>query len=420
MKFEKIIVNNVNENGTVANDGGQIDVNGGFLNSENNPSGDNVPKHYVTLTMPRTDDGIVEGIKVMFDNLSEMERFLLGEIPIGSDNKMVVKEDGLTDCDECNYLIQYSDEDKWGDVACGKCGRSKDDLVKIQKKYDENCLFEFNQAYNESLESAENTHYKMDLSELAGEITNLLLKYSEGTGIKDLSVKEFNTLSFLISSMIRTPKRHLCYRKEKNDGSKKRPNLCNDGFLFPGVSVDFYNSENLFMVQLPNDSITFMVSGLGEFTMPMDKFFDAVDELRSKIAIHTEEMKHISKNESENIFWEMIEKIGWSNSTERYLYEKKGEWLRENYTPQEIGQLQAFVRVKKQILKKRLNEFSDDTKAGRKCYYGVSDDGFWDLTTHIIGLGKEEYYKTLDNPLLAKERADKRDYKENFEYIFNG
>ena len=46
----------------------------------------------------------------------------------------------------------------------------------------------------------------------------------------------------------------------------------------------------------------------------------------------------------------------------------------------------------------------------------VSDDGFDDLLNHIIGLGEEEYRKNVENPKLAFDRADHRDYVESFAY----
>ena len=36
-------------------------------------------------------------------------------------------------CDECEYMINYEDQDKWSSpIACGKCGRLKTELIKLQ------------------------------------------------------------------------------------------------------------------------------------------------------------------------------------------------------------------------------------------------------------------------------------------------
>lgn len=42
--------------------------------------------------------------------------------PIGKNPKKVTLKNLDLDCSECDYLVQYLDEDKWGKV-CGKCGR---------------------------------------------------------------------------------------------------------------------------------------------------------------------------------------------------------------------------------------------------------------------------------------------------------
>lgn len=40
------------------------------------------------------------------------------------------------DCDACLHSIEHEDEDKWDEpVACGKCGRSKNELIELEKKY---------------------------------------------------------------------------------------------------------------------------------------------------------------------------------------------------------------------------------------------------------------------------------------------
>jgi hypothetical protein len=47
---------------------------------------------------------------------------------------------------------------------------------------------------------------------------------------------------------------------------------------------------------------------------------------------------------------------------------------------------------------------------------GCSDDGYDDLTHHIIGLGEKEYYKHLNNKKLVQKMADDRNYEENYAY----
>lgn len=49
----------------------------------------------------------------------------------------------------------------------------------------------------------------------------------------------------------------------------------------------------------------------------------------------------------------------------------------------------------------------------------VSDDGFDDLTAHIVGLGAKEVEKVIKYPKKALARASARNYKENFMYCFS-
>ncbi len=39
-------------------------------------------------------------------------------------------------CDACMYSIEHEDEDKWADpIVCGKCGRSKKELIELEKEH---------------------------------------------------------------------------------------------------------------------------------------------------------------------------------------------------------------------------------------------------------------------------------------------
>jgi len=86
MKFEKFKYENVSPEGLIPNDGGQIAVVGMILDSTNKEakmtkhsvdldtlkSSCEEVKNWLTIVMPRTNDGVVEGIKVEFDSIGEM------------------------------------------------------------------------------------------------------------------------------------------------------------------------------------------------------------------------------------------------------------------------------------------------------------------------------------------------------------
>ena len=107
----------------------------------------------------------------------------------------------------------------------------------------------------------------------------------------------------------------------------------------------------------------------------------------------------------------MIAKIGWGTKSVDYnKLRKKLNLLFPNHR----NILHSFVCAKKKILKAKLDEFADKN-GNRRTYWGMGDDSFDDLTAHIIGLGKETYYKIMRNPILAKEIK----YKESFMYVFH-
>lgn len=68
---------------------------------------------------------------------------------------------------------------------------------------------ERNDNFEKALDNAKSVMRQMDVSELKGEVSDLLLKYSEGTKVNELSVREFETLSNLITEIIRHPAKYI-------------------------------------------------------------------------------------------------------------------------------------------------------------------------------------------------------------------
>lgn len=60
----------------------------------------------------------------------------------------------------------------------------------------------------------------------------------------------------------------------------------------------------------------------------------------------------------------------------------------------------------------KIRKWSQET--GKNIY--LPEDHFNDLLDHIIGLGKDEYERTLENPELAYIRSEKANYVESFSY----
>jgi len=53
---------------------------------------------------------------------------------------------------------------------------------------------------------------------------------------------------------------------------------------------------------------------------------------------------------------------------------------------------------------------------------GVSDDGFSDLTNHIMGMGRKAYERAMgkDGVKFAQQLVNQNKYQENFGYSFHG
>ena len=116
-------------------------------------------------------------------------------------------------------------------------------------------------------------------------------------------------------------------------------------------------------------------------------------------------------------WWDIIESINWK---ERHDYTNIGKELEKRYTEQELETLAVFIKYQRSLLTEVLMRHAHNETGDLYDYYGVSDDGFWDLTAHIVGLGKETFNDIMyNNPERAKEIADESSYVENFEYIFH-
>lgn len=72
MKIKKILHKNVLPNGTFSDQSGAVETRGTVRMSKN----DMDDGYWMTIIQPRTEDGIVEGIQVVFDDRTEMDIFL--------------------------------------------------------------------------------------------------------------------------------------------------------------------------------------------------------------------------------------------------------------------------------------------------------------------------------------------------------
>lgn len=133
-------------------------------------------------------------------------------------------------------------------------------------------------------------------------------------------------------------------------------------------------------------------------------------------------MKNLNLNENTNTItpskWKLIEEIGWYwKAKEETPNDEVAKYLMENYSTNNIVELKNFVvrnRLKLQgfilgYCKSSPKEFRDRIR--------LSDDGLWDFSSHIVGLGEVMYNYVIDHPECIVELQ--KDYVENFEYGFD-
>lgn len=121
-------------------------------------------------------------------------------------------------------------------------------------------------------------------------------------------------------------------------------------------------------------------------------------------------------NEPSVNYWRVLEFADWKN---RKDYELIGKEMKQLFAQQTLDKAEDFYNAKLDELKRVLEDHAEKKTGDRNAYFGLSDDSFWDLRAHIIGLGEEFYNGVLQNPEIAKKMSDSHDFNENFGYIFN-
>lgn len=110
----------------------------------------------------------------------------------------------------------------------------------------------------------------------------------------------------------------------------------------------------------------------------------------------------------EDTFWDCVNEIGWPG---RDSTEVKRDLLKA-WTPEFSESFRSIFSEKSRVVGASLNAYESDGDPD----YWIGDDGFSDLTAHVVGLGKEVFEREASNPELIAERASKCKYKESFAY----
>lgn len=123
----------------------------------------------------------------------------------------------------------------------------------------------------------------------------------------------------------------------------------------------------------------------------------------------------VKKKEHINKMWGIMDDLGWG--IKHFNIESMTNYLNKNYSDNELRRLDEFISAKRKDIIETLHNHSYKMTGNPYGYYGVSDDGFWDLTAHIVGLGRYWYEKTMNDPEIARTIASHNMYKENFQYV---
>jgi len=105
-------------------------------------------------------------------------------------------------------------------------------------------------------------------------------------------------------------------------------------------------------------------------------------------------------------FWDLVKQIGWGTQTTDYKAIKQS--LMSVLSKEEAASFFKVFHKVQGALMKAITKWEDETGENLE----VGDDGFNDLTAHIIGLGKPMYDKVIRVPDLAKNIK----YVESFAY----
>jgi hypothetical protein len=108
-------------------------------------------------------------------------------------------------------------------------------------------------------------------------------------------------------------------------------------------------------------------------------------------------------DEQANEFWKAVAEAKWGMKAD---YEKIKLMFLRKWTPKQTKQMNEVYKYLYNKLYRACNAVVED----------LGDDGFGDLLSHIIGLGRTEYERVLANPKLAATRADNNQFKECFSY----
>ena len=119
---------------------------------------------------------------------------------------------------------------------------------------------------------------------------------------------------------------------------------------------------------------------------------------------------------TEQRFWELVDAINWGSISELYIDSNciKRDLIKQygDEAYQMRGRFNQLYNTLDSVVSPELAQYQLVFDQ-----YLVGDDSYSDLIAHIIGLGRDEYYSTLNNPQLAIIRAKDGRFSESFSYV---
>lgn len=173
----------------------------------------------------------------------------------------------------------------------------------------------------------------------------------------------------------------------------------------PGVSFSLVDAEKLF------EELGTKIKRAKENNPPPHAKWVGVGNVSS--------VKSRILGEEGDSWWGLINALGWGTETTDYD-DVRGKLL-NMYTPQELNSFRSFVDSCMNVLAHVISAWEEyDNTPILPC----SDDSFSDLRAHIVGMGKKEFAKVLDDPQFAYDRAVAKygtegGYTESFLYVLH-
>lgn len=129
-----------------------------------------------------------------------------------------------------------------------------------------------------------------------------------------------------------------------------------------------------------------------------------------------------------NEFWKMTTVVNWKKVIVDYC-KIKDDFFNNKETNEKRNKVKELAK-KRLVLKYEYSEVKRLYKEYEKIYVqlynyfseldlGVSDDGYWDLLSSVIGSGKRFTKKCINEPKVLVDMAKNYEYVENFEYVIN-